>query len=174
MKIMNRVTLACMMRNRRRTIVTILGVIISVAMITAVSTFLGTFQDWMRRDAIDQDGDWQVQYLGVAMQDLEVITSDSNTAEAVLGRLVGLAPIENGAEIPYYPYYLGIRAWQTEAFGLRNVELAEGRLPENDHELVVYADFKEMTGISVAVGDTLSLQVGSLYSTCLLYTSRCV
>ncbi len=162
MNIMNRVTLAYMQKNRRRTLVTILGVIISVAMITAVSTFLGTFQDWMRRDIIAEDGDWQVQYLGVRMADLPVIEADPNTAEAVVGRLVGLSPLAQ--EVPAaFPFYLEVRAWQTEAFALRSIDLIEGRLPENDREVILYADFEAMMGFPVAVGDTLTLTLGDLY-----------
>ena len=78
MKIMNRVTWEYLKKNKRRTVVTILGVIISVAMITAISTFFGTFMDWMRRDLIARDGDWQIQYVDVKMADVQTIEEDEN------------------------------------------------------------------------------------------------
>ena len=62
MNIFGKLTLRQMKLNRRRTIVTILGIIISVAMITAVSSFSGSFMDMFRRLTISQSGNFHVAY----------------------------------------------------------------------------------------------------------------
>lgn len=56
MNVLNRVTWNTLKKNRTRTIVTIIGVILSAAMITAVTTFVSTMQDYMIRSVISQDG----------------------------------------------------------------------------------------------------------------------
>ena len=65
MNIMYRVTLKSMIKNKRRTIVTMIGVIISVAMITAVSTFSASISSLFRRQEIYENGDWIVSFRSV-------------------------------------------------------------------------------------------------------------
>lgn len=48
MNIMNKVTLQAMKKNRVRTIVTIIGIILSAAMFTAVTTFCSSMYGYMR------------------------------------------------------------------------------------------------------------------------------
>lgn len=52
MNIVNRLTLRCLKLNKRRTLVTIIGIILSVAMLTAISTIFFSFMDLMQRDTI--------------------------------------------------------------------------------------------------------------------------
>ena len=52
MNVLNRVTWNNLKKNKTRTIVTIIGVILSAAMITAVTTFVSTMQDYMLRSVL--------------------------------------------------------------------------------------------------------------------------
>ena len=47
MNIFNKVTLQSLKKNRTRTIVTVIGVVLSAAMITAVATFAVSLQSYM-------------------------------------------------------------------------------------------------------------------------------
>ena len=69
MNVLNRVTWNNLKKNKTRTIVTIIGVILSAAMITAVTTFVSTMQDYMLRSVIAQDGEWHVRFNGLSPQD---------------------------------------------------------------------------------------------------------
>ena len=73
MNIINKVTLRHLKENKRRTLVTIIGVIISVAMITAVATLGVSFLDLMIRQHIISNGEWHVQYKNVNANQIEVI-----------------------------------------------------------------------------------------------------
>ena len=53
MNVIQKLTLRHMLLNKRRTLVTVLGIVISVAMLTAVSTFTGSFMDLARRDTLE-------------------------------------------------------------------------------------------------------------------------
>ena len=59
MNIVNKVTLKTLKKNRTRTIVTIIGVILSAAMITAVTTFISSMQALMVNSVIGKAGPWQ-------------------------------------------------------------------------------------------------------------------
>ena len=56
MNIFNKVTLQSMKKSRTRTIVTVIGVALSAAMITAVSTFAVSLQNYMENGAIQKYG----------------------------------------------------------------------------------------------------------------------
>lgn len=73
MNIVNKLTLRHMKENKRRTLVTILGVIISVSMITAVTTLGLSFLDVIKRDAIANNGNWHLKYTEVPADKLEVL-----------------------------------------------------------------------------------------------------
>ena len=60
MNIFNKVTLEFLRKNKTRTIVTIIGIILSASMFTAVTTTISTLQNFMIRDAIYETGDWHV------------------------------------------------------------------------------------------------------------------
>ena len=84
MNIINKVTLRHLKENKRRTLVTIIGVIISVAMITAVATLSISFLDLMIRQDISKNGEWHVQYKDVNLEQIGVIENDSATKNLIL------------------------------------------------------------------------------------------
>ena len=69
MNIVNRLTLRHL-KLKRRTLVTIIGVVISVAMVTAVATIGISFLDLMKRQTIATSGEWHVLYQGVTVTSL--------------------------------------------------------------------------------------------------------
>ena len=70
MNIVNRLTLRCLKLNKRRTLVTIIGIILSVAMLTAISTIFFSFMDLMQRDTIAKSGEWHASLNGVEPEKL--------------------------------------------------------------------------------------------------------
>ena len=58
MNVMRSFTLRNLRRNKKRTVLTIVGVVISVAMITAASALLSSFISFMQRSAIADTGNW--------------------------------------------------------------------------------------------------------------------
>ena len=61
MNIMNKFTLRSLKHNKTRTIVTIIGVILSAAMITAVTTFASSIQNFLLEYAKSERGDWHAR-----------------------------------------------------------------------------------------------------------------
>ena len=65
MNVLNRVTMKTLRRNRARTVVTIIGVILSAAMFTAVTTFISTMQHYMLASVLSTQGSWHAQLAGL-------------------------------------------------------------------------------------------------------------
>ena len=100
---MNALTVRYLKQNRRRSLITICGVIISVAMISAVTTIGVSFLDLMRRDTIATDGEWHVRYFGVTAEQAAAIRADQDTKNSMLTRDLGYAllPKAEKSERPY-------------------------------------------------------------------------
>ncbi len=158
MKIINKVTLRHMLLNKKRTLVTIIGVIISVAMITAVSTFAASMFDFMQRMEMKDSGNWHVSYLGTKVSSLSAIAEDDGTKEMYVTREDGYAklPQANQKEKPY----LYLQSYDTNAFSHNFIELVEGRFPQADSEIVLPQSLLEKSGNNWKIGDVISLEIG--------------
>src|SRR5690606_16474586 len=102
MNIVNKLTLRMLKENKRRTLVTIMGVIISVAMVTAVATLFSSFMDLLQKDAIANSGNWHVLYKDVDKKQLYEIKKDSESDTVFISRNLGYAELE-GSKNPDKP-----------------------------------------------------------------------
>jgi putative ABC transport system permease protein len=82
MSVLNKLTLQSLLKNRTRTIVTIIGVILSGAMITAVTTFVTSLQDFLVRDTIATFGDWHVRIWHADHITYETVRADNRVRYA--------------------------------------------------------------------------------------------
>ncbi|MFA9556762.1 ABC transporter permease [Evansella sp. AB-rgal1] len=158
MNIMNKLTLRHLWENKRRTIVTIVGTIISVAMIMAVATLAVSFMDMMKRYTIANDGEWHVQYKQVDENQVDIIMEDDNTESVILSREKGFALLEND-QSDRKPY-LHIKEYSPEVFEYFSLELVKGRLPASENEIVLSTEVVEKGKVDYQLGDQLSLDVG--------------
>ena len=71
MNILNKAALKSLKNNRTRTLVTIIGVVLSAAMITAVAVFVVSLQSYMINGAAEKYGGWAVEFLDVPQSFIE-------------------------------------------------------------------------------------------------------
>lgn len=159
MNIFHKVTLQGMKKSRTRTIVTVIGVVLSAAMITAVATFAVSLQNYMVNGAIVKYGGWHVEFLDVDSSFVQERTLDNGVANTATFENIGYATLDGGKN-PNKPY-LFIAGFGKEAFDTLPITLVSGRLPENSGEILVPAHVAANGGVKFSVGDTLSLAVGS-------------
>ncbi|OPA79080.1 cell division protein FtsX [Paenibacillus selenitireducens] len=161
MNIVNTLTIRHLKQNKRRTLVTIIGVIISVAMVTAVATLVFSFSDLLIKQAIADSGEWHVQYQDVTKEQLAAIQGDDATKTVAMARDIGFAPLEGG-QTPNKPY-LFIKAYDAQGFAQFQVELSKGRLPLTDKEVVISEPVAMNAKVKYEIGDRLSLRVGERF-----------
>ena len=162
MNIFNQVALQGMKKSRTRTIVTIIGVVLSAAMITAVAAFAVSLQSYMINGAAAKYGDWHIEILDADSSIVPEQAEDSRVADAVTLQNIGYAALEGGQN-PDKPY-LFITGWNEEALAALPIKLLSGRLPENSSEVVIPAHIAANGGVKISVGDTLTLSVGNRMS----------
>lgn len=162
MNIVSKVTLENLKRNKKRTIVTILGAIISVAMLTAVATLCTSFMVFMKTHILTSEGLYYATYEGVTYEDYEnvkEIYKDKGyfNCYTELGYMKYDDPVENKS-------YLRVEALNNKGFDDNMVKLVEGRLPENDHEIIIPNQLVEETNNRFKVGDKINYDILKLYT----------
>lgn len=157
MNIVNKLTLRQLQLNKKRTLVTIIGSIISVAMVTAVATLGISYLDLMRRQTIAEDGEWHILYKEVNQTQVEAIKNDGETKNLILERSLGYAPIESQNQNKPYIYLM---AYNKEGFNQFPIELMEGRFPQNENEIVISEPILSNAKVSYRIGDVITLDIG--------------
>lgn len=158
MNIMQRVTLRHLKQNKKRSLVTILGVIISVAMFTAVTTLSVSFMDLLRRQTMAYTGNWHVGFQDVQVEDLEELKADENIDSFMVYRNEGYAYLE-GSKNQSRPYVY-LNQYSDEMFENFNITLTSGRYPEKTGEVLITDELNKTSGLIFRVGDTLDFDFG--------------
>ena len=159
MNIFYKIALEGLKKNRTRTLVTIIGVVLSTVMITGVTTFGVSLLDYMARGAIQKYGGWGAAFLNVDASFVQERSEDKEVTDTVTIENIGYAEAKNGTD-PGRPY-LFIAGFQEETFQALPITLLSGRLPEHDGEVLVSGSAMKECGISGKTGSTLELFVGS-------------
>jgi putative ABC transport system permease protein len=157
--IFNKVALQGLKKNRTRTFVTIVGVILSAAMITAVATFAVSLQNFMIKGSIAKSGDWHVEFVDVDSSFVQERTHDKEVANTATFENIGYAML-NGGKSPEKPY-LFIAGFNEKTFDTLPISLISGRFPENNGEVLIPIHVALKGGVRYKVGDTLYLTVGN-------------
>lgn len=162
MNIFNQVALQGLKKNRTRTLVTIVGVVLSAALITAVACFAVSLQSYLINGAAAKYGNWHIQLPSADSSFVQEQAGDSRVADVVMLQNIGYATLEGGKN-PDKPY-LFVTGWNKKAFDTLPIKLLSGRLPENSSEAVIPAHLAVNGGVKLSVDDRLTLFVGSRMS----------
>lgn len=158
MNIFQKVTRKNLKENRTRTLVTIIGILLSAAMFTAVTVSISSLRQYLISHAIYTDGSWHCALYNLTEDETKEITEDSQVSDAVLMNRIGFAELENcqNSDKPYLCVY-GV----TENFSdLMPVHLTSGRLPKNSNEILLPEHLNTNGGIVYHLEDTISLALG--------------
>ena len=163
MNIMNRVTWKSMWENKTRTIVTIIGIVLSAAMFTAVATMAFSFWSFLVENEIYNSGDYFLRYDYTTQEHLDELEKDDRISRLgeldILGYHIVRLEEDNGRKATNT---VAVAAGDDAFFDMVTVILEEGRLPQTNDELVINRNtyhFLQLSGISCEVGDTVTLEV---------------
>lgn len=158
MNILNQFTLRTLKKNKVRTLVTIIGIILSMAMFTAVTTSIVSIQRYMLDLTTSREGIWQGQADGISQKEAEAVKDDVEVEDYTLLSTLGYAKLEDckNADKPY----LFISGLQKNSQEFVALNVTEGRLPKNSSEILLPSHLKNNGGISYEVGDTFTVEVG--------------
>ena len=153
MSILNDLTIKNLKLNKKRTIVTIVGVILSTALMVGIGLLFSSFQDYMIRETISYNGKYEAEYGDVSLDKLNNI--DKKDFSYFYQKAIGFSKFDSANE---YKPYLYISSVNKEYFN--ELHLISGRFAENDSELVISNHINTNGGASYKLGDTVTLKYG--------------
>ena len=158
MNIIEKVTWKCMKAAKRRTMVTIFGVILSVAMISTVSVIAQSFQDLMLRNARSNFGDFEMEFYDVPAKQAEKLVKDSRIKESLISYHDTYAFLKDVRDAQRQ--YIQLQVYDMEHLHLNALPLVKGTLPRQKDEILLSESFMETSGTAWKIGDSITLPIG--------------
>lgn len=153
MSILNRLTIKNLRLNKKRTIVTIIGIILSTALMVGIGLLFSSFQDLMIRDTIGYSGKYEANYSDVDLIKLNDIKNKNFTY--FYEKPIGFSKIESSNEYKPYMYITGVNK---EYFN--ELKLVDGSFPKNENEVVISNHVITNGGLNYKVGDIVTFKYG--------------
>ena len=154
-------TVKSLRANKVRTLVTIAGVALAAALLTAVLTTYVSLNDFLYRSEAHLAGTWMacVEADGSSALDEKIADAqaDSQVSGTAIMRDIGFAELTADQQ-DTQGTYLAIRSIEGDVGDICGIEPSEGRLPENEHEIMLFATWNDYGGVSL--GDTVTFNVG--------------
>lgn len=157
MNIFQKVTLASLKKNRTRTTVTIIGIMLSTALMTAVTTSVSSFQHFMLENEIARSGRYHINVEDMETERYQPLADNAEVTDITYLEPVGYALA--GSTNAYKPY-LYIAAMGGNFCDLVSLPLVDGRLPETPEEILLPEHLHLNGEVYYTVGDTLTVEIG--------------
>lgn len=161
MNLTKTLTLKNLKLNRKRTIVTIVGIILATALLSALVTLVSSFQYSMIEYQKQKGGDFHVKFSNVKMSELSEFKNNRNIESTFETMGMGFAKLD-GCKNEDKPYAY-VMATDEAGFERGCFNLIEGRMAKNEDEIVIPRHLKTNGRIDIKVGDEITLDVGKRY-----------
>lgn len=159
MNILRKLTLKNLRLNKTRTLVTIIGIILSTALITAVAGVASSGQMSLFNIAVHNNGDYDLKLTGKFNDKTAEKLQNNRDVESVYKYgVVGTAEFESKSK--YRPYLLVVGVSENAFENCYKCELESGRFPAKTNELLLTPDFVKNSVKKYKVGDTIKLEIG--------------
>ncbi len=157
MNIFHKVTIESLRKNKTRTIVTIIGIMLSAALICAVTTSVASFMNYAKENIIYNNGSWHASRLQTDLDTYRVLCEMEEIDEAVYGQEIGYAEIGSMNEYKPYLYIMGAG----EGFAdMLPVHITDGEFPDSADEILLPEHLAMNGGVHHRIGDALTLDIG--------------
>lgn len=159
MNIFQKITLKNLKENRTRTLVTIIGIILSAAMFTAVTVSISSLRHYLISHSIYENGSWYGAAYDLTDKEANSISTDNMISDSIRMNRIGYAQLSDSQNEnkPYLCVY-GIDKNFTK---LMPIHLTEGHMPKNAGEILLPEHLAENGGIQYHLNDTLSVELGT-------------
>ena len=169
MKVLNELSVKDLRLNKKRSIVIIIGIILSTALICGVAGLITSFQNTFIDTAKDSQGNYHAIFYNVPKDELKYIEENRGVEDYYLSEEIGYSYLPKGKiststgeeEKPL----VNVISMNDKFLNNMAINVKDGRLPENDGELAISTRINEKFKTNYKVGDTITLNVGELKGT---------
>ncbi len=152
MNTLKELTIRNLRLNKKRTIGTIIGIIMSVALICAVSTMATSFRKTLVQNAINETGYYHIEFFGLKTEDLDTLKNNRDIKEIKKVYNMGSFKLDNKES------YINIYSLNKETFKDLSYKIEKGRIPDNQNEIMISKSLAS-DGI-YKIGDTIKFDIG--------------
>ena len=140
MSIFNKLTVRNLKLNKKRTIGTIIGIMLSTALICAVAGMATSLQKSMVATTVKDTGYYHLKLSDVTQEDVDKFKSNRDVKDVNVLNDVGYSYLEgsNNSKKPYIHLY----SMDENSFNNMSMELLDGRYPKNNNEIAINEDFQ--------------------------------
>ena len=157
MNLLNKLSIKNLKLNKKRTVVTIIGIMLSVALITAVaSIYYSGIKSLIKYETYEK-GNFHTAFYNVPLNDIDIFENNRNIETINITKNIGYAKIDSKNE--YKPYAF-IKAFTKNSLNNLSVKLIDGRLPQNENEIVIPTHLKTNGRLVFNIGDSITLDIG--------------
>ena len=153
MNLYTSLTLRYLKENKRRTIVTIIGIILSTALICGIGNISVSLMDHQIRETIANDGEFHATFYDIKKDDISTITNSAGISKSALSESLGYAKLDK-----YDKYMIQIKEYDENDFKGYQIKLKDGRFPSNDKEIVLSEESLKKS--NKKIGDSISFNIG--------------
>lgn len=167
MKIINKLTLRHLKENKKRTVMTVIGIIVSVAMLTATCVSVTSFADMEAQSEVYLAGDWHAKVDGVTAQQIAALEKNPD-----LKYVAAYKMSEEGG------YAFNLHNEKRNSLGIGDIAAANldyfsafitsdytGTFPHNENEIMVTRSLLRKNDLNWQVGDRVTIDLGKRYIT---------
>lgn len=158
MQILNRLTIRNLKLNKRRTIVTIIGIILATALLTTVATMAVSLKESVTLRSKKVDGDFHLLLYDMTDKEKESVINNRQVESYYETHEVGYGVLD-GCVNDSKPYVY-IEALDSDTFEKAEINVTSGRLPEDDSEIVISSHIKINGGVKYNLGDKITFDIG--------------
>lgn len=158
MNILNKLTIKNLKLNKKRSLGTIIGIILSVALICAVSNMVSSFRETLIQNAINESGYWHIRLYNVSNDKLKRLKLNKDIDNIYTISEDGYAKLDT-IKNEYKPY-LKFYGMNKEAFNNLEFKLIKGRFPKNDNEIIISEHLNKNGKANLKIDDEITVNVG--------------
>lgn len=151
-KIIFYVTRQYMLKNKKRTFTTFLGIIFMVMLMTCVFVGKDTAFSYLEQTAALKSGDWHIRAYEADSRQYEQIKALDYVDETAVSMDMGFSDcaVSKNEEKPYWK----IKGYSKECFDWMHIQLQDGRFPQNENEIIISQSVLE-DGADIKIGDRI-------------------
>ena len=158
MDILKKLTIKNLKLNKKRTLVTIIGIILSAALLSAVTSMFFSCRNSLIAFEKVRDGNFHYAFYDVPKEDLDTFNLNSKIEKYYLTKSLGLTKL-SGIQNENKPY-VDVEMYDEGALNNLGIKLVKGRMPESMQEILIPKHLLTNGKVELEVGDTLTLDLG--------------
>lgn len=158
MNILNKFAIKNLKMNKKRTISTIIGIILSTALVCAFSILCLSIQETLIQHEIASNGYYHMSVYGVNQDDIQVFQKNRDIQNVHIVSDIGYGELEK-SQNPDKPY-VRLLSMNNQDIKSLSLHLLSGRFPKNEHEIVISNAIAINGGVDLKIGETVSFEIG--------------